>query len=1286
LVNFLACSLLALASTADLPPAPPTLEQQLAAETPTTLGQAARATGDARRGALIFHQPSLACASCHVSEGSAKTLGPDLAKLGKEETDAHLVESILAPSKVIRKGYETVTIVKESGETLTGLLDSEDAQTITLRDPSRDGQPLAIRRKEVEERKIGDVSLMPAGLVNQLAGRGAFLDLVRYLIEVADGGPERARQLRPSASELAPALPDYERDLDHAGLIAGLGPESYERGQKIYLRVCANCHGTKTQVGSLPTSLRFASGTFKNGSDPYRMYQTLTLGFGQMTAQGWLVPRQKYDVIHYIREAYLKADNPSQFVRVNRSYIDRLPKGKSRGPAPSNIEPWSAMDYGPTLTATYEVGDDGSNFAYKGIAIRLDAGQGGISRGRHWAVYDHDTMRLAGAWSGEGFIDWKGINFNGQHGIHPRLLGLLRVANPTGPGWANPLDGSFVDPRPVGRDDRAYGPLPRTWAHYRGQYRHGDRVILAYSVGETSALEMPGLEIASDSPVLTRTIQLGARPRDLILQVARRPGQTSSLMKLEGTSSEMVVFPAPGDLKKPSEPQQVQFKGETRIEVERSEDFDLTREDYTIAARFQTRQGGSLFAEAPAGEVWAPDGKALFIRNGRLVFDIGWVGAVESRQSVADGVWHDVAATFEHQTGRIRLFIDGKLDREGVLKPKKNLASRSIRIGFTAPDFPVGISYFKGRIAEVRFYRGAFRPDQNLPADRLVGRWKPDEAKGDLVEDETGRGHRGKVSSRIDPSSDLGPIVASVSPGIPGSEWLMTASGDLRLKVPAGSKSLQFTIRLATLASGADAKALAASMESRPELDLTSLIMGGPTRWPEVLKTSAKLGQSDGPFASDVFALPDSNPWLCQIRPTSFDFTPDGRGAFVCTWDGDVWKVEGFDDPAKGLTWRRIASGLFQPLGLKILGGKLLVGCRDQIAILHDLNGDGETDFYENFNSDHQVTEHFHEFAMDLQADSDGNLYYAKGARHGLPAVVPQHGTLLRVASDGSRTDILATGFRAPNGVCVNGDGTFFLTDQEGFWMPKNRINWVKQGGFYGNLWGFTNVTDSADSAMEPPVCWITNAVDRSPAEVLRVKGTGWGPLKGALLNLSYGEGKIYIVPTEVIDGQMQGGGSALPLPAFPTGVMRGRFNPFDGQLYACGMFAWAGNRTQPGGLYRVRYTGKPVHVPVGLHAKSRGMEIKFSGELDPNVAADTTRYSVKTWSLKRSAKYGSDHIDERPSRIVAARPTTDRFGVFLELEGFQPTQCMEIRYSLKGQGGEPVEGSIDNSVYRTKD
>ena len=114
-------------------------------------------------------------------------------------------------------------------------------------------------------------------------------------------------------------------------------------------------------------------------------------------------------------------------------------------------------------------------------------------------------------------------------------------------------------------------------------------------------------------------------------------------------------------------------------------------------------------------------------------------------------------------------------------------------------------------------------------------------------------------------------------------------------------------------------------------------------------------------------------------------------------------------------------------------------------------------------------------------------------------------------------------------------------------------------------------------------LCWITNSFDRSPSELLWVDSKKWGPLNGSLLNFSYGYGLVYVVPHEEVDGQMQGGMCALPLPQFPTGVMRGRFHPDDGQLYCCGMFAWAGNQQQPGGLYRIRRTDHPVHLPVEL-------------------------------------------------------------------------------------------------------
>jgi putative heme-binding domain-containing protein len=1057
-VSFLEIAIgLVLATQAPGDVAAGSLETRLRTEDPVALARDARRLGDARRGALVFYQPTLTCTKCHVSETGTPSLGPDLAAPGKDVANAYLVEAILEPSKVIKKGYETVTISTEDGRTVTGLLGEDRADAVVLRDPGQDGKAVTVRKDQIEERKDGGASIMPAGLVNNLGTRQQFLDLVRYLMEIAEKGPARARELKPDPALLAPApLPESERDIDHAGLITSLDQASFERGEAIYNRVCINCHGTKDRLGSLPTSLRFASDVFKNGADPHSMYRTLTLGFGQMTPQSWMVPRQKYDVIHYIREAYLKPYNPGQYGRVDPAYLARLPRGKSRGPEPVEIQPWVTMDYGPSLMATYEISDgDGSNIVNKGIAIRLDPGSGGISRGGAWAVYDQDTMRFAAAWTGQGFIDWNGINFNGSHQVHPRLAGKVELANPNEPAWASPENGSFNDLRERGRDGRFYGPLPRRLVHYRGLYQYGEQMVLSYTVGRADVLEAPGLEhdpAFKDHPVFTRTLNIGRSPHDLKMRVA-------------------------------------------------------------------------------------PTGTSV---------------------ALAAGVGQ----------GDVRL----------------------------------------------------------LPRD-----------------------------------------------------------GSITLLVPAAVTPLRIKLLMASTEPG---KLEELARRSAPPEGLEKFTRGGPARWPERLPARAVIGRDEGPFAVDLLPVPQSNPWLCQLRLSGFDFLDNGRRAAVCTWDGDVWLAGGIDRPEKGLTWRRIASGLFQPLGLKVVDEAIYVCCRDQIVRLRDLNGDGETDFYENFNNDHQVTEHFHEFAMDLQTDAEGNFYYAKAARHGLPALVPHHGTLLKVSKDGSRTEILATGFRAPNGVCLNPDGTFFLSDQEGFWTPKNRINWVKRKGFYGNMWGYTDVTDPSDSAMEQPVCWLTNAFDRSPAQLLWVDtgNPAWKPLAGSLLCLSYGYGKIFVVPHEIALGQMQGGECALPIPRFPTGVMRGRFHPGSGQLYTCGLFGWAGDQTEPGGFYRVRATGKPMFLPIGLSARKDGMELHFTEPLDPRAAIDVSRYTARIWSIKRTINYGSDHRDERSLKITAASLSADGRTVFLKIPDIRPTLCMEITYRIQGRGGEAVDGVIHNTIHQLGD
>ena len=153
----------------------------------------------------------------------------------------------------IKKGYETVTIATDDGRTITGLLVEERPDAVVLRDPAQDGKPVTIARDRIEERRKDGPSLMPAGLVNALASRQQFLDLVRYLMEIAEYGPARARALRPDPALVgAPAArvraPARPRRADRR---PGPGRAS-ARGEAIYNRVCANCHGTKDQPGSLP--------------------------------------------------------------------------------------------------------------------------------------------------------------------------------------------------------------------------------------------------------------------------------------------------------------------------------------------------------------------------------------------------------------------------------------------------------------------------------------------------------------------------------------------------------------------------------------------------------------------------------------------------------------------------------------------------------------------------------------------------------------------------------------------------------------------------------------------------------------------------------------------------------------------------------------------------------------------------------------------------------------------------------------------------------------------------
>jgi hypothetical protein len=373
--------------------------------------------------------------------------------------------------------------------------------------------------------------------------------------------------------------------------------------------------------------------------------------------------------------------------------------------------------------------------------------------------------------------------------------------------------------------------------------------------------------------------------------------------------------------------------------------------------------------------------------------------------------------------------------------------------------------------------------------------------------------------------------------------------------------------------------------------------------------------------------LPVDNPHRSWMRTSGFDISPDGQLA-LATWSGDIWIARDLETRDGEIKWHRYASGLFQPLGIRIIGDDIWATCMDQLARLRDHDKDGLADTIDAFATSIQTTPNFHEFTFDLQTDADGNFYFMKGAPvktggKGFDPIGPHHGTLLRVSSDGQKVDVIASGFRVCNGIWMDNPKRFYMTDNEGDWVPSTPINLVEPGGFYG-------VQPTAQGEVPAKrgqlVTWVPHEVDNSGGCIVRVPKDQWGYLGGELIHCSYGQAKLFHILTETIDGVTQGGVVHLPTDGeFTSSLMRARWSP-NGDLFVGGLQGWQTRGVDDGGLFRVRFTGgNPTRVK-GLRIAQNGIEISFSTPVAAESATDAGNYSSERWCYRVANQYGSAH------------------------------------------------------------
>ena len=448
-------------------------------------------------------------------------------------------------------------------------------------------------------------------------------------------------------------------------------------------------------------------------------------------------------------------------------------------------------------------------------------------------------------------------------------------------------------------------------------------------------------------------------------------------------------------------------------------------------------------------------------------------------------------------------------------------------------------------------------------------------------------------------------------------------------------------------------------------------------RWGEPLVTKGKIGQPEpeAPFAVDTVTIPYKNRHNALFYLSGLDFAPDGS-CYVTATHGDVWKVTGIDENLDKITWHRFATGLYQPLGVVVRDGEVFVLGRDQVTRLHDINNDGEADFYECFNDDLTDKGRSHAYAMCLEIDDEGNFYFIKSGAAG----TPHGGCLIKVSADGKTMSRYATGFRNANGMSIGPEGTITAADNEGNWVPATRIDIVEEGEFCGYV--PTAHRDEPPTDPGTPLCWLPLVVDNSAGGEAWVPEGQWGPLSGELLHFSYGICTISLIAKEQVNGVWQGGAVKMPLPPFLSGICRGHFRTegkgADGHLYVCGLDGWSSAAVRDGCLQRVRYLDRPLGIMTDVHVYENGLELVFSEPVDAELATRADRYAVSMWNYRWTEEYGSEDysvadpakVGRDTLKVTDATVSSDGRRVYITVEGLQPVMQLRVQAGLRRADG----------------
>ncbi len=469
-----------------------------------------------------------------------------------------------------------------------------------------------------------------------------------------------------------------------------------------------------------------------------------------------------------------------------------------------------------------------------------------------------------------------------------------------------------------------------------------------------------------------------------------------------------------------------------------------------------------------------------------------------------------------------------------------------------------------------------------------------------------------------------------------------------------------------------------------------------------VTAPGSKQCEGDVDTPGDGLPLDGVNPAydLVNLRPPGFEPKVTGLewmgdDLLVLTWgddDGDpssvtaageVWRlqgVKGADDPAD-VTPTKIAGELKEPMGIKVVEGDIYVSEKHQLSRLTDADDNG---VYEG--KDQIATwpfdGNFHEFAFGLLY-KDGFFYLNLSVSIDLggATTVPQgsddRGMHLKIAKDTGAVEYVAGGLRTPHGIGWGPEDEIFVTDNQGGWLPANKLIHIQPGKFYNHY--TTGPTGEPgrydDQRPTPPTLWLPhNEIANSPSQPMLIRS---GPFAGQMWIADVTYGGIQRAFLEKVEGEYQGAYFRMTQ-GLESGITHLLLED-DGSIIVGGLGA-GGNWGQTGklqfGLQKLVPNGTETFDIEKMELVDGGFDLTYTKPLsDATVAELADKYQVRQWTYAPTSSYGGPKVAEEELTVTDASVSADRKTVTLAIDGLKPNRVVYVRSPrpFESEGGDAL-------------